>query len=91
MIEIEIEEYFKVLDKALLAYISGDEKPFVDHVKRYKDHLAYCYDNLDDKELTEASVMKAITGRTSIPINIRKKAKAYLNSKGLGSFDDGDL
>lgn len=37
------------------------------------------------------SVHKAITGATDLPIELRRKSKAWLDSNGLRSFDDGDL
>jgi hypothetical protein len=37
------------------------------------------------------AVHKAITGTTSLPIEFRRKSKAWLTANGLQSHDDGDL
>lgn len=37
------------------------------------------------------SVHKAITGATDLPIEFRRKSKAWLTARGYGSHDDGDL
>ena len=38
-----------------------------------------------------AAVHKAITSRTELPIEFRRKSKAYLTEHGFKSWDDGDL
>lgn len=37
------------------------------------------------------AILKAITGRASLPIEFRQQAKDWLSSLGLQSHDDGDL
>jgi hypothetical protein len=44
-----------------------------------------------NQEIFWGSVHKAITRATDLPLEFRKKSKAYLDSKGLHSLDDGDL
>lgn len=44
-----------------------------------------------DREVFWGAIHKAITGHTGLPLEFRKKSKLYLNSKGLQSWDDGDL
>jgi hypothetical protein len=50
------------------------------------------------REMTDAdpnvfwgAIHKAITGATDLPIELRRKSKAWLDAHGLKSFDDGDL
>lgn len=44
-----------------------------------------------DPEIFWGAIHKAITGRTSLPIEFRRKSKAWLDARGLHSLDDGDL
>ncbi len=37
------------------------------------------------------AIHKAITGALDIPIEFRRKSKAWLAERGYGSLDDGDL
>lgn len=51
----------------------------------------------NDVEMTEnptlfwLSVHKAITGCTGLPIDFRRKSKAWLEERGSRRMDDGDL
>lgn len=45
----------------------------------------------DDKDVFWGAIHKAITGLTSLPLEHRRKSKAYLDARGLSSWDDGDL
>lgn len=42
-------------------------------------------------EVFWGAVHKAITGAGSLPIEFRRKSKAWLDERGLKSLDDGDL
>ena len=44
-----------------------------------------------DDELFWIAVHKARTGATDLPIEERRKSKAWLNERGFHSLDDGDL
>lgn len=37
------------------------------------------------------AVHKAITGNTGLPLEFRGRSKAWLQDRGLRSFDDGDV
>jgi hypothetical protein len=45
----------------------------------------------DDPNVFWGAIHKAITGATDLPIELRRKSKAWLDAHGLRSFDDGDL
>lgn len=68
------------------AFLSLDEKKLRDHQRQWN--------NLDmpaDMEIFWGSVHKAITGCNDLPLEFRKKSKAWLTERGLESHDDGNL
>jgi hypothetical protein len=56
---------------------------------------AYCWkyngSEMPQGEVFWGAVHKAITGNTELPIEFRRKSKAWLTERGLHSLDDGDL
>ncbi len=79
------EEYTASLDKALTSYLRGDEQPFEEHVDRYQIQTP------SDPLVKRASIMKAATARTPLPMKLRKKAKQWLHKHGLSSLGGGDV
>lgn len=43
------------------------------------------------REALELTFHKTITGITSLPMDLRKKSKAWLDAHGSRSLDDGEL
>jgi hypothetical protein len=82
---IKLKAYNQSLEDALLAYMQGDEDQFVSHCKRYDV-------SLPENELARrGAVMKTITAKTNLPIEIRRQAKQWLTDRGFQSWDDGDV
>lgn len=62
-----------------------------------EENLRSFYKKWNGKELPEnpivfwGAIHKAVTGCSSLPIEHRRKSKAWLDELGLQSLDDGDL
>lgn len=68
----------------------------VDHIRLFLDKWSVPYYrdfglNGDDNEIFWVMVHKTITWNLNLPIEFRRKSKAYLDKHGLKSWDDGDL
>ncbi len=83
----DIEEYNNSFDAALLAWAKErDTRPLVGHL------IKYGLPALPSDRLTaEGAVMKMITARTALPMDVRSKAKAWLVARHLQPMDDGDV
>lgn len=68
------------------ALLSMDKTKIREFIKKY---YGYTPDVID--EVFWGGVHKAITGQTKLPIEFRRKSKAWLNERGFRSYDDGDL
>lgn len=68
------------------AFLSLDEEKIRTHQRKWNDR-----ELPEDKKVFWAAVHKAITGVRELPLEFRKQSKAYLDARGLRSFDDGDL
>jgi len=79
----ELEQYNMERNEALL---SLDEAKIRAHLKKWDSlfHDAPSY-------IFWGGVHKAITGCLSLPLEFRKKSKAWLDERGFQSLDDGDL
>jgi hypothetical protein len=81
--EAQIKEFTRARNEALL---SLDEQRIRDFVKKYNG-----VELPQNKKLFWGGVHKCITGNTQLPIEFRRKSKAFLDGLGLRSHDDGDL
>lgn len=81
----EQERYTKSLCHALTAYMEGDNSLLKKHKNQYG--IAIHSNPLVER----MSILKAVTGMTSIPMLLRSKAKTELSSAGYESLDDGDV
>lgn len=68
------------------AFLSLDEQKIREHQIKWSGT-----DLPKDMNVFWGAVHKAITGVTTLPIEFRRKSKAYLDEQGLQSLDDGDL
>lgn len=78
-----IEQFTKERDEA---FLSLDESK----IRAY--HRKWSGKELpSNMDVFWGAIHKAITGATGLPIDFRRKSKAYLDERGLRSLDDGDL
>lgn len=82
--EAELQRAFVAEGNA--AMLSLDEAKIRAFVRKWHGH-----EWPPEPDIFWGAVHKAITGRASLPIEFRRKSKAYLDERGLRSFDDGDL
>lgn len=82
-IKAELAEFNRERDEALL---SMDEEKIRAMVRKWNGT-----EMLANAEIFWGSVHKAITGAGTLPIEVRRKSKAWLDARGLRSLDDGDL
>lgn len=78
----EINTYKQERNEALL---SLDESKIRAMVKKWNGT------EMPQGEVFWGAVHKAITGVGSLPVEFRKKSKAWLEGRGLKSLNDGDL
>lgn len=81
-IKAEISRFNSERDAALL---SLDEEKIRAMFRKWNGR------ELPEGKVFWGAIHKAITGATNLPIEFRRKSKAWLESQGLRSFDDGDL
>lgn len=81
-IKVEIAAFNKERNEALL---SMDEAKIRAMVKKWNGT------EMPQGEVFWGAVHKAITGAMSLPLEFRKKSKAWLDEHGLQSHDDGEL
>lgn len=79
----EIARFNQELDEALLTL---DETRIRAMFRKWNER-----EMPEDPEVFWGSVHKAITGSLRLPIEFRRKSKAWLDANGLRSLDDGDL
>lgn len=79
----EIKQFIKERNEALTTL--DESKIRAMHIKWNGHDLPL------DSEMFWAAVHKAITGIQSLPIELRRSSKLYLQEHCLHSFDDGDL
>lgn len=65
--------------------LNGTPDDLLDLIKRYRLHVPSC------REVLELTFHKTVTGVASLPLDLRKKSKAWLSERGSGSLDDGEL
>lgn len=78
-----IEEFNKDRNEALLTL---DEAKIRAYHDKWNPGM-----RLPDGEVFWGAVHKTITGIPSLPLEFRKKSKAWLDRRNLMSMDDGDL
>lgn len=82
----ELKSYLAELDAAIIAYVNdGDETQVVALVMKHGLRLS------SDPLTRRGTLMKVATGRPSLPMEIRSKAKRWLTENGFHSLDDGDV
>ena len=80
---MDIKAFLKERDEVLC---SGDP------IKVMAFHNLYNPEKpMTDPKMAEVALHKARTGCTSIPLELRKRSKAWLTLNGFQSLDDGDL
>jgi hypothetical protein len=83
----ELKAYNESLDIALEDYMSGDGTSFEEHCDKWG-----LSDKIPNHPLAKhGAIMKMVTARTSLPMEIRRKAKVWLVENGFRSWDDGDV
>jgi hypothetical protein len=82
-IEQEIAEFNRERDEALLSMDEAVIRAMV--LKHNGEHMP------DDQETFWASIHKSRTAVKSLPIEARRMSKAWLDERGLSSFDEGEL
>jgi len=80
----EIQQFIKERNEA---FMSLDEQRIRDYMRKWnKSEMP------TNMEVFWGAVHKAITGTgATMPIEFRRKSKAYLDERGLKSLDDGEL
>lgn len=81
--DAEIEQFYRIRNEALL---SMDERKIREFWFRNTGHHGP-----EDSEVFWRAVHKARTGIPGLPLNERRKSKAWLEERGSETFDDGDL
>ena len=80
---MNIKKFIKERDEILL---SGDLDRMVTFYQKHNPGRS-----VPARDVVEIAFHKARTGATSLPREIRMESKRWLNERGLGSLDDGDL
>jgi hypothetical protein len=75
-------QYLKERDHILL---TGTPHDLLALIRKYSLHIP------SSPEVLEMTFHKTITGVKSLPIEHRRKSKAWLTARGLHSLDDGEL
>lgn len=81
----ELDQFLKDRNEALL---SLDETKIRAYMEKYGEADAL---PKDKPEVFWRGVHKAITGCKDLPIEFRRKSKAWLAERNSSSWDDGDL
>lgn len=76
-----IKRYRRALDKVLLTRDPHQLEMFM------RKHGLFA----STDEAVELTMHKTITGSRSLPLEVRKESKAWLDARGFTSLDDGDL
>lgn len=76
------KNYVEELRKALL---TEDNEILKEHMRKWGIAIPI------DEKVFELMRHKTITARTDLPIELRKRSKAWLNERDYRSLDDGDL
>jgi hypothetical protein len=83
-LEDKIEAFIAERDEMLLA---NDIDRMIEFHKKHNPYRP----NFANREVAEIALHKARTGAKSLPVEERKKSKAWLTDRGYQSMDDGDL
>ena len=81
----ELKEYVESLDTALLAFMAGDGAKIKEHKARYD------IPTHPNAAVERLSLLKAVTAKRTLPLDVRRQAKIELEAAGMKSLDDGDL
>lgn len=79
------KEYFKSLDAAITAYMCGDSAPI-----RLHSHI-YIVPIPNDDEALRVAVYKVVTARTSMPMDLRIRAKKWLLDNKYKPWDNNGI
>lgn len=81
-----IDAYSASLDAALIAYMEADDiSPFDSHCERHGIAMP------SNGDVKKCAIMKIVTGRINLPMDVRSRAKKWLCERGFQSEDDGDV
>ncbi|MES2793196.1 MAG: hypothetical protein V4719_26540 [Planctomycetota bacterium] len=79
------KQYTDEMRFAVVAWMEGDKKPFIAHCIKHSIPMA------ENELVIQASICKTVTGNAEFPMELRTRAKQWLQAQGLSSFDDGDV
>ena len=82
-LDAEAKRYYRELDAALATENEATIRAFL---RRWKNPM-----EAHQGHVFWGGIYKTITARTTLPLELRRKAKHWLDEHGYKSWDDGDL
>ena len=83
-IDPAIAAFLKERDAVLL---TGDVDKVLAFWRKFNPHMR----EPSSRQVAEAAMHKAITASRTLPIEVRRTSKQWLEAHGSRSFDDGDV